>query len=335
MSAQPLNDLSSDPGLSPDSKVFGVSPYLIVPQATGQFSLFLRQGDKLVLYARRGEQFSLAHRDRLSAMGVDKVYVSVEERDGYDGYVRQHLGDILGDETIPAVQRCQVWHDTSVNLVRDLFDFSVPGSEIRNRYNRVRQLLKSSMRFISDPGMLRELSRFLQRGFEPYEHSLGVMVLTATTLGTWSNMDGKLMLAVTAGALLHDIGLSRLPKSLEERAPEDLTGPEWTLLRTHPSLGVSICSRLPIAQETLQCILFHHQREDGQGYPSGALGGDIPFYPKVVALANTFDNLSRDKPWRKGLSPFEALKAIKGDRGLYDSEVLKRLILVLSKAQLA
>ncbi len=314
--------------------VFPVSPFLLVPEAQGEFTVYLQQDDRLVLYASRGEQFTPAHRERLVDMGVKQVFVRSEDKNRYERYVEHHLASILADETIPSEERCQVWHDASLNMVRDMFDFDLPGAELRNRYNRVRLLLKSVMRFISRPEMLKELSKLVAHGQDLHRHGLGVLVYTATLLNAFDGTDSKLIQAACMGALLHDLGKRKLPRDLLDARPDLWTPEEKRLYQTHPSLGVSLASRLPLSQETLTCILFHHEREDGQGYPSGAIGEDIPFYPKVVALCNRFDNLTRGKPWREPRSPFAALREIKADGGFTSSDILRRFILVLSRANM-
>lgn len=314
--------------------VFPVSPYLLVPEAQGEFTVFLRQQSKLVLYASRGEQFTPAHRQRLVDMGVEQVYVNTEDKKRYDRYVESHLANVLADETIPSGERCRVWHDASLTVVREMFDFDLPGAELRNRYNRVRLLLKSVMRFISRPEMLRELSKLVAHGHDLHRHGLGVLVYTATLLNAFDGTDPKLVQAACMGALLHDLGKRKISRDILDTRPDLWTAEERRIYQTHPSLGVSLASRLPLSQETLTCILFHHEREDGQGYPSGALGDDIPFYPKVVALCNRFDNLTRGRAWREPRSPFAALGEIKADSGFTSSDILRRFILVLSRANM-
>ena len=330
---EPLRrDENSPTGDGPS--VFPVSPYLIVPEAQGEFAVYLRQDNKLVLYAARGEQFTPAHRERLVDMGVDQVYVSSQDKNRYEHYMESHLATILADESVPSEARCRVWHDTSLNIVRDMFDFDMPGAELRNRYNRVRLLLKSVMRFISRPEMLKELSKLVAHGNDLHRHGLGVLVYTATLLNAFDGTDPKLVQAACMGALLHDLGKRKISRDILDARPDLRTPEERRRYETHPSLGVSLASRLPLTQETLTCILFHHEREDGQGYPSGAIGDDIPFYPKVVALCNRFDNLTRGRLWREPRTPFAALREIKADSGFTSSDILRRLILVLSRANM-
>ena len=102
------------------------------------------------------------------------------------------------------------------------------------------------------------------------------MVLTISVLSTFVKEDADLMVAVGIGAMLHDIGKLELPQDLFTRRPDALSQEEQDLIRSHPALGVGLCSSLPLPQETLQCILFTTSARTAPGYPSGAMGGLLP-----------------------------------------------------------
>jgi response regulator RpfG family c-di-GMP phosphodiesterase len=313
---------------------FEVSPHLIVPSTFGGFAIYLKQQNRMVLYAARGDEFTAAHRSRLMDMGVKKIWVEGGDRAGYEEYVRAHLSTLVGDDYIPVQERAEAWCGASETMIREMFDLNTPDEQLLTRFSRVRSLLRNTLKFFSDPAVLREMSRFLRNGFESHKHGLGVMVLAATVLDTYEGLPPSLLTACCAGAVLHDIGKSRLSERLRHADPETLDPEALSLWRSHPSVGVSICSRLPLEQETLQCILFHHEREDGKGFPSGGRGTDLPFYPRVIGLCNAYDNLVRGGPESESLTAFQALSRIKEDRGAYAPDLLRRLITVLSKAEM-
>lgn len=316
-------------------RLFKVSPYMILPSKSGRFSLFLKQDDNLVLYAEKGERFTEAHKQRLGAMGVEHLYVRTDEQTDYVAYVRDNLLDILENESIPVRERGRAWNDATQALAREVFDRGLPKPLNGVRFQKIRSLIKSSLRFLAREDALREIARFISEGREIYHHGIGVMVFTTSMLGTFVKDDADLMVAAGMGAMLHDIGKLELPRHLFSRPLDELSPEDQALVRSHPALGVGVCSALPLPQQTLQCILFHHEREDGSGYPSGAQGELMPAYVKVLALCNEYDNLTRGTEYRKPFTPFEALTHIKARRNQFDLDMLKRLIVVLSKADLA
>jgi response regulator RpfG family c-di-GMP phosphodiesterase len=314
--------------------LFKVSPYMVIPSRVGGFSLYLKQDDNLVLYAEKGELFTPAHKERLGTLDVDYLYVKAEDYSGYATYVQDNILELLDDETIPVRDRARAWNDATVSLARESFDKSLPKSMDKRRFRKIQALITNSLKFLAREDALKELGRFIADGGELFHHGIGTMVLTVSVLSTFVNEDSDLLVAVGVGAMLHDIGKLELPEELFTRRWDGLSHSEQEMIKSHPALGVGICSSLPLPQETLQCILFHHEREDGGGYPSGAIGELLPTYIKVLALCNQYDNLTRGSGGRKRLTPFESLTRIKSMRNAHDPDMLKRLITILSSAEL-
>ena len=310
-----------------------VSPYMVIPSRVGGFSLFLKQDGKLVLYAEKGELFTDEHKQRLALLGVDHLYVRTSDYKQFTRYVQDNILELMDDEGIPVGERARIWSDATVSLAREAFDRSLPAPVDKRRFQRIRKLIADSLKFLSRDDALKELARFIRDGEETFQHGVGVMVLTVTTLCSFMKEDSELLVAVGMGAILHDIGKLELPPEIFTKKFDVLSRSDKDLVKSHPALGVGVCSALPLPQETLQCILFHHEREDGLGYPSGSTGPMLPSYVKALALCNEYDNLTRGRNGRR-LTPFEALARIKSMRSAFDMEMLRRLIEVLAKADL-
>jgi len=314
--------------------LFKVSPYMVIPSRVGGFSLYLKQDDNLVLYAEKGELFTADHKERLGKLDVDHLYVKAVDYSGYATYVQDNILELLDDEAIPVRERARAWNDATVSLAREAFAKNLPKSMDKRRFRKIQALIANSLKFLARDDALKELGRFIAEGGELFHHGIGTMVLAVTVLSSFVKDDSELLVAVGIGAMLHDIGKLELPEDLFTRRWDSLSRSEQEMVKSHPALGVGLCSSLPLPQETLQCILFHHECEDGGGYPSGAIGELLPVYVKVLALCNQYDNLTRDSGGRKRLTPFEALTRIRSMGSAYDSDMLKRLIAVLSTAEL-
>ena len=326
-----IDETSSAKGSKP---LFQIPPSLLLPLRSGEFTLYLKQEGNLVLYAAKGDYFTPGHRERLAERGIGNLYISMTEHTGYVHYLEENLGELLSDEQIPVRDRAKAWQDATTFLAREAFDSKLPGGLDVARFRRIRGLLQTSLRFLTQDAAFRELARMVTDGSSHYRHGVGVMVLAASLLATVYRENNEIMVACAMGALLHDIGKLELPSELFERPPDTLSVAETARLRSHPALGVGICSSLPLPQETLQCILFHHELLDGSGYPSGAKGDLLPEYAKVLALCNRYDNLVRGLPGQDACRPFEALSRIKKSRNQYDPAFLERLIHILAEADL-
>ncbi|BBD08535.1 HD-GYP domain-containing protein [Desulfovibrio ferrophilus] len=329
----PDNPQTSTPPLG-ENDFFAISPKLIRPWGKGRFTLFLKQGGSYVLYTRKGEAFTASHREKLDGLGINQVYVQSGERAGYTRYLIDNLKDILDDEGISLEQRSQAWHQASVALTRKLFEERLPKGFSKRRFKEIVELLRSSVDFFAVKGALKHLASLVAPGYKLYNHSLGVTVLTAFVLGTYEHADKALITKCCAGAMLHDLGKSLLDDTVLDADPSQLTNGLLAAFRAHPSAGVGLCSSVPLEQETLNCILFHHEHCDGSGFPSGLGGEALPYYVRVLAVCNEYDGLTRASGWRSALSPYEALYRIKSHKEAFDLDALKRLILVLSNAEI-
>jgi HD domain len=120
--------------------------------------------------------------------------------------------------------------------------------------------------------------------------------------------------AIEIGALLHDIGKIGVPGQVL-RKPGPLTDDEWELVRTHPLISDYILSELDLHPFVRQCARSSHERIDGQGYPDGLSGEDIPLPARIVFVADALDALTSTRPYRPARSMLAALAEIKDHAG--------------------
>lgn len=111
------------------------------------------------------------------------------------------------------------------------------------------------------------------------------------------------------GALLHDIGKISIPDAILDK-PDRLTPEEFRMVQQHPMQGVRIIEPLRSLRETLPLIRWHHERMDGQGYPDGLTGDAIPLLVRVLSVADVYDALASDRPYRPSLSHEQCLRLL-------------------------
>jgi HD-GYP domain-containing protein (c-di-GMP phosphodiesterase class II) len=109
--------------------------------------------------------------------------------------------------------------------------------------------------------------------------------------------------ALAYGSLLHDVGKIGIPEAIL-RKTGSLTEEEWTVMRRHPEIGERICRPLVLSRSFASIIRHHHERWDGGGYPDGLRGDGIPLGARIVTLADAFDAMTHDRPYRPAM-PFE------------------------------
>ena len=113
---------------------------------------------------------------------------------------------------------------------------------------------------------------------------------------------------VEFGFLLHDIGKVAISDAILHK-PGSLTPPERDVMRTHPVIGDAIVSGIDFLAEARHVVRSHHERWDGTGYPDQLVGEEIPLAARVFAVADTFDALTSDRPYRAACS-FETARAV-------------------------
>lgn len=132
----------------------------------------------------------------------------------------------------------------------------------------------------------------------------------AVALGTRVGLSGTDLLDLYFAALLHDLGRLTLPNEVsQKRGP--LTGEEYALVQCHPRMGAELLEPIPFLRAPAVLIAHHHERWDGAGYPYGLRGPFIPLGSRILAVADTFDTLTSERPRSRSHDPDAAIRLLK------------------------
>ena len=116
------------------------------------------------------------------------------------------------------------------------------------------------------------------------------------------------------GFLLHDVGKVAIPDQVLHK-PDDLRSDESEVMRRHVLIGWEIVRRVPFLLRAAQIVRAHHECWDGQGYPDGLAGEEIPLAARIFSVADTLDALTTDRPYRRGVSMPDACAVIAAEAG--------------------
>jgi HD-GYP domain-containing protein (c-di-GMP phosphodiesterase class II) len=148
----------------------------------------------------------------------------------------------------------------------------------------------------------------------------------SVAIGKRLKMDDEQLESLRISALLHDVGKIAIDDSILKK-PSALTDEEFEIMKTHPQRGFKIMSQIPKMGEFLPGMYMHHEMINGQGYPQGLKGDEIPLQAKIVSVADTFDAMTTDRPYSKGMELDAALDRIRSFIGTrYDGAVVEALI---------
>ncbi|QYK57510.1 MAG: diguanylate cyclase [Fimbriimonadaceae bacterium] len=156
-------------------------------------------------------------------------------------------------------------------------------------------------------------------------HSLRVAEF-ASDLARFMGLTSKTVDLIYTTGTLHDVGKIGVPDSILQK-PGRLTDEEFAIMATHPVLGEVIVKKVPALLATLPGVRGHHERWDGKGYPDKLAGNDIPLVARYLAVADTFDAMTSDRPYRKGMEVEVALSEIRKGAGTqFDPELAEAFV---------
>jgi putative two-component system response regulator len=145
----------------------------------------------------------------------------------------------------------------------------------------------------------------------------------AESLGRKLGMSEESLIILKRGGILHDIGKIGVEESILMKKGE-LTIQERKLIEKHSEIGEKICSPLKSLKPVLPSILYHHEKFDGSGYPKGLKGEDIPIHARVIGVADYYDALTSERPYRRALAHDKAISILKEEsqKGLLDPKII-------------
>ena len=147
-------------------------------------------------------------------------------------------------------------------------------------------------------------------------HYARLLALAAGCAAAWAD-------DLLNAAPMHDVGKIGIPDAILQK-PGKLTPDEWAVMRRHPAIGAEIIGEHPsrVLRLARSVALGHHEKWDGSGYPAGLAGDAIPLEARIVALADVFDALTSERPYKKAWAPEDAMAHIQAESGRHFDPVL-------------
>lgn len=231
--------------------------------------------------------------------------------------------------TLPAVQENKSVYRSYLDLIERLegiFDQLAGGLSVESRaIDAVASRLLSAVRENRD-----HIIGFILGG-EVSGHEMAKSSINSAILSTLIAMEMKLpnhkILHITTGALLHDVGMIKLPRELVEKRG-GLSEAEIQRMKAHPLYAFKIvCKELLYPEDVGLIALQHHERWDGEGYPRRIAGDSIELGARIVTVADAFEAMVSEKPYRNSMIGYAAMKSLLSDNSRrFDPDVLKAFI---------
>ena len=223
---------------------------------------------------------------------------------------------------------------------RKKFEFllSTSWDLVQEKSNEIRSKnLKSIENFEADSNhnTLRNLLSAISKALELRDsytsfHMQNVSSISVS-IGKELKLSSHMLQGLELGALIHDIGKIAMPSEILNK-PGQISSVEFDLLKTHTTLGGLMFKQVELPWPIQNMILQHHERLDGSGYPSGLRASEICMEAKIIAVADTFDAISADRPYRFAPGPQRAIEEITQGRGIkFDPYVVDAFISIYQR----
>ena len=217
----------------------------------------------------------------------------------------------------------------AINSVQDLFssinedDVHSSAQIIKNMDSVVEQLVNSIGK---DQSTLINISDLRSYDEYTYHHSLSVAVLSIA-IGHFTDLNKKDLNELGKSALMHDIGKTLVPIEILHKTSK-LSDDEFTVMKGHSAYGYKYLVDRNLGDDKLRGgVVAHHEKVDGTGYPLKLVGDKIPLWGKIISVADVYDALTSNRPYRTPMQPAEAIEYVMGSVGTaFDYDLVKAFV---------
>ncbi|MBN2476777.1 MAG: HD domain-containing protein [Pirellulales bacterium] len=308
---------------TPESASRGFLPIscdTLAPTPALNFDLYIRPDDdgEPILYRER--KYPLEEKDigRLLQQGLHTLYIRSGAHEEYRSYL---LDTVIHNERLEPVRRYQILKKVARSAFNSAFRSVNPDHLVEFAEDIGKRMTEV---ICSKEMVLADLFSLMEHDYYTYTHVTNVCtccVALASELGVDRETE---LVAIASGALLHDIGKRHIPPSILNK-PGGLSPDERKLVQEHSRTGFEeLCLREDLTWGQLMMVYQHHERLDGRGYPAGLQGDAVHPWARICAIADVFDALSTDRPYRKGDSIAEVLVRLEQQAGTsFDTEMVR------------
>lgn len=254
----------------------------------------------------KGTEITERHLEYFRAHNIEQIFVDSQFSNLYESAVPRY-------KTSNKYRNINSHYAEILNQFKDLYYKVRSDGEIALDFDLLKEELTPFVdELLEDNDILGSLRLVSFKESYHFTHAVNVCMLGAM-LGKWLKLDQKTIQMIAMAGLLHDIGKTQISEDLLNKK-EPLTIQERELLKEHAKLGYEMLkdnSKIP--KEVLAAILFHHERSDGSGYPSGIQEDQTPYLARIIGVVDVFDAITSDRIYKDGISSFQAFSVIKDE----------------------
>lgn len=219
--------------------------------------------------------------------------------------------------------------EVSKLVIEELLENPRSGTAMNKANTAVNNIIDS---LFENSETIYDLLDMSKKDYYTYTHSVNVGVLSIG-LANALHIKREEIEKLGIGAILHDIGKSAVPVEILNKQGK-LTSIEFDIIKTHVMEGESILrTHKDFPKESRPAVLQHHEKLSGRGYPLGIESKDIRLFGRITAIADCYDALTTERPYKPAYTPFYALSILVKEKHDYDCDILKEFVAMLGKLQ--
>lgn len=291
------------------------------------YPLYIKSGENYILYRSKALIFSQSDALRLKNNGVDNLYIEIKDKEKYDNDILEHIETIIKSNDTNFEEKA-----VKIYIYSKIYaEYVITTGNLKDNQENVKKSIETTIEYLlMSEFAFMNLLNLSSYDYNEVGHGMNVSIYSmalANRLGFSSKMS---LYEVGLSGLTHDIGKLKIRKELLSK--KGLSESEIYEIQKHPIYSKEILMASGIDNRNIiNGVLEHHEASNGSGYPFGKMEEDISAYGKILIIANRFDSLTRNRPYRIKLSVPDALNLMEQNSSLYNTAFLREFILLMSK----
>jgi HD-GYP domain-containing protein (c-di-GMP phosphodiesterase class II) len=219
----------------------------------------------------------------------------------------------------------EVYEQLQTTVIDSVTERDIIYAELREKIQKYQQLFLGTLKVLTSAIEAKDpYTRGHSSRVNEYSKAIGVEL----------GLSEEQLEFLQYAALLHDVGKIGIDEKIL-RKPGKLEKMEWGTVKEHPLMGARLIEPIELFSRILPFVIHHHEAFDGDGYPRGLRGSEIPFEARIIAVADAFDAMTSDRPYRKAYSDNAALEELKEKAGIqFDPMVVEAFLAVIQKKKI-
>ncbi|MHB1697163.1 MAG: HD-GYP domain-containing protein [bacterium] len=291
------------------------------------YPLYIKSSNNYILYRSKALIFSQSDALRLKNNGIEHLYIEAEDKEKYDNDVLEHIETIIKSGDLNFEEKA-----VKIYIYSKIYaEYVVTTGNLKDNQENVKKSIETTIEYL----LMNEFAFMNILNLSGYDynevgHGMNVSIYAMALANRLGFANKVSLYEIGLAGLTHDIGKLKIPKELLSK--NGLSKNEIYEIQKHPIYSKEILIENGIDNNNIiNGVLEHHESSNGLGYPYQKMEEGISAYGKILTIANRFDSLTRNRPYRIKLNVPDALNLMEQNSELYNKAFLREFILLMHR----